>query len=80
VLARRKDLITGRLRRDETERNDLPADGSSARSPTVLGRRELLAASGVVLAGCAALGGGGASYERSDLELAIETECAGDGS
>ena len=58
------------------ERNDPPGDGSSARQSTGFGRREVLAATGVALAGCSSLGGGGASYEKSDFEMEFSMECA----
>ena len=57
------------------ERSDPPADGSSALQPTEFGRREVLAATGVALTGCTALGGG-ASYEKSDFEMEFSVECA----
>ncbi|PSQ43618.1 hypothetical protein BRD14_02875 [Halobacteriales archaeon SW_5_68_122] len=57
------------------ERSDPPADGSSALQPTGFGRREVLAATGVALTGCTALGGG-ASYEKSDFEMEFSVECA----
>ena len=57
------------------ERSDPSADGSSALQPTGFGRREVLAATGVALTGCTALGGG-ASYEESDFEMEFSMECA----
>ena len=58
------------------ERIDPLAEGSSARQPIGFGRREVLAGTGVALAGCSSLGGDGASYEKSDVEMEFSMECA----
>jgi len=75
---REKILIEEWIQTGEMERSDPPTDGSSALRPTGFGRREVLAATGVALTGCTALGG--ASYGRDDIDLSLDVACAGDDS
>jgi len=57
-------------------RIDPSTDDFPTRGPAGFGRREVLAATGVALAGCSSLSGGGASYEKSDFDMEFSMECA----